>query len=359
MQDKTGRNHDLLKTTKPVLSVIIPVYNTPDDTFDRMIQSVLNQEGYSEENPYEIIIIDDGSERNCAEHLEAIAKTSDNIIVKHIPNGGVSNARNLGIQLAQGEYITFVDADDYLAESFFIMALEIAHKYDADIVYGNFESVPDVFSMRKQNLTSIDCRKGEMLDDIKAALLGYAGGSLGYTIYPGPCGRIFRSEKAKRVAFKTELRYCEDYIFNFEMLNISDIAVCTPYTWYYYVQNSFSVTHKKSNPNFNNDNQAVFNMLDVIHKNDSSYIRRLARIDAMDKYGYFVLVGYIRTHEKWKKTHYDMKRNMEHPYIREAIQFMAESKPYMSKAEKVQYYLMRYHQYFLMYLGLKVIYRHS
>ena len=359
MQDKSEIINVLSKATKPSLSVVIPVYNTPNNAFDRMIQSVLNQEGYSGENPYEIIIIDDGSERNCAEHLDAISKTSNNIKVKHIPNGGVSNARNLGIQLAQGEYITFVDADDYLAENFFIMALEIAHKFDADIVYGNFESVPDVFSMRKQNPNSVDCRKGERLDDIRAALLGYAGGSLGYTVYPEPFGRIFRSEKAKKIAFKTELRYCEDYIFNFEMLNISDIAVCTPYTWYYYMQNSFSVTHKKTNPNFYNDNQVVFNMLDVIHKNDSSFIRRLARIDAMDKYGFFVLVGYIRTHEKWGKTLYDMKKCMEHPYIREAIQFMAESKPYMSKAEKIQYYLMRYHQYYLMYLGLKVIYRRS
>ena len=359
MQDKAEIINVLSKAIEPSLSVIISVYNTPDDTFDRMIQSVLNQEGYSEENPYEIIIIDDGSERNCAEHLEAIAKTSDNIIVKHIPNGGVSNARNLGIQLAQGKYITFVDADDYLAENFFIEALEIAHKYDADVVYGNIESVPNVFSMRKQNYKSIDCRKGEKLDDIKAVLLGYAGGSLKYSIYPGPGGRIFKTEKAKKIAFKTELRYCEDYVFNFEMLNISDIAVCTPYIWYYYVQNSFSVTHKKMNPNFFNDYQTVFNMLDVIHKNDSSYIRRLARIDAMDKYGYFVLVGYIRTHEKWKKTRYDMKRCMEHPYIREATQFMAESKTYMSKIEKIQYYLMRCHQYFLMYLGLKAIYRHS
>ena len=359
MQDKAEKINVILKATKPFLSVVIPVYNTPNDALDRMIQSVLNQERHDKENAYEIIIIDDGSESNCAEHLDAISKTYDNIIVKHIPNGGVSNARNLGIQIAQGEYITFVDADDYLAENFFIKALEIAHKYDADIVYGNVEFVPYVFSMRKQNFNSIDCRKGEKLDDIKAGLLGYAGGSLGYTIYPGLNGRIFRSEKAKKVAFKTELRYCEDYIFNFEMLNISDIAVCTPYTWYYYVQNSFSVTHKKSNPNFYNDNQAVFNMLDVIHKNDSSYIRRLARIDAMDKYGYFVLVGYIRTHEKWKKTRFDMKSCMEHPYIQEAIQYMAESKPYMSKAEKVQYYLMRCHQYFLIYLGLKVLYKRS
>lgn len=359
MQDKEGKINALSKTTKPSLTVVIPVYNTPNDAFDRMIQSVLNQERFSEENAYEILIIDDGSEKNCAEHLEAIGKTNDNIIVKHIPNGGVSNARNLGIQLAQGKYITFVDADDYLAESFFIKALEIAHKYDADIVYGNLESVPDVFSMRKQNLNSIDCRKDERLDDIRAALLGYAGGSIGYTVYPAIYGRVFRSEKAKEVAFKTELRYCEDYIFNFEILNISNTVVCAPYTWYYYVQNSFSVTHKKTNPDFYNENRAVFNMLDVIHKNDSLYIRRLARIDAMDKYGFFILVGYIRTHEKWKKTRYDMKRCMEHPYIREAIQCMAESKPYMSKAEKVQYCLMRYHQYYLMYLGLKVIYRHS
>lgn len=359
MQDKAKEINDLPKAAKPSLSVIIPVYNTPEDAFDRMIKSVLNQERYSEENVYEIIIIDDGSERNCAGHLEAVAETSDIIKVKHIPNGGVSKARNLGIQLAQGEYITFVDADDYLAEGFFVKALEIAHKFDADIVYGNIECVPDVFSIRKQNLNSIDCRKDERLDDIKAALLGYAGGSLGYTVYPGISGRLFRSEKAKKVAFKTELRYCEDYIFNFEILDISNTAVCAPYTWYYYVQNSFSVTHKKTNQNFYNDNQDVFNVLDVIHKNDSLYIRRLVRIDAMDKYGYFVLVGYIRTHEKWKKTRYDMKRCMEHPYIREAIQFMAESKPYMSRAEKVQYYLMRYHQYFLMYLGLKVLYRNS
>jgi glycosyltransferase involved in cell wall biosynthesis len=96
------------------LSVIIPVYGV-EATLDRCVESVLAQaiEGM------EVILVDDGSPDRCPEMCDEWARREPHIRVIHKQNGGLSDARNAGIEAAQGEYITFVDSDDYLAPGTF------------------------------------------------------------------------------------------------------------------------------------------------------------------------------------------------------------------------------------------------
>ncbi len=89
------------------LSIIIPIYKT-QDTLDRCIQSVLLQSFID----YEIILVDDGSPDNCPSMCDDYAQNDKRIKVVHKANGGLSNARNAGIDQAEGEYITFIDSDD-------------------------------------------------------------------------------------------------------------------------------------------------------------------------------------------------------------------------------------------------------
>ncbi|WP_455970802.1 glycosyltransferase family 2 protein [Bacteroides congonensis] len=93
----------------PKHSIIVPAYNT-GDAIHRCIDSVLKQT-YAN---WELIIVDDGSKDNTLEIIEEYAKNDNRIRVIHISNGGVSNARNVGLAEAQGEYVMFVDSDDWI-----------------------------------------------------------------------------------------------------------------------------------------------------------------------------------------------------------------------------------------------------
>lgn len=104
--------------TREKISVIIPVYNV-ERYIGRCIESVINQT-YSN---IEIILVDDGSPDHCPELCDEFAQKDSRIKVIHKKNGGQSSARNAGIECAQGEYIFFLDSDDYLKEN----ALEVLY----------------------------------------------------------------------------------------------------------------------------------------------------------------------------------------------------------------------------------------
>lgn len=95
----------------PELSIIIPVYNV-EDYLHRCVDSILSQDY----NSYEIILIDDGSTDSSGLLCDELAETQECIKVIHKSNGGLSSARNTGLRMAEGQYIWFIDSDDYIAE---------------------------------------------------------------------------------------------------------------------------------------------------------------------------------------------------------------------------------------------------
>ena len=109
------------------LSVIIPVYRV-EDTLDRCVESVLGQHV----DDMEVILVDDGSPDQCPAKCDLWAEKDARIRVIHKENGGLSDARNAGIDIARGEYLTFVDSDDYLEIDTLAPLLEMAE--DADLV---------------------------------------------------------------------------------------------------------------------------------------------------------------------------------------------------------------------------------
>ena len=101
---------------KPVLSIIVAAYNA-ETTIKRVIDSVYSQN--VDTSLYELIIVNDGSQDKTGELLDTLARDYPNmrLVIRHIPNGGVCNARNYGMSIARGEYVTFMDSDDYYGES--------------------------------------------------------------------------------------------------------------------------------------------------------------------------------------------------------------------------------------------------
>ena len=119
--------------SKPLVSAIIPIYNT-EDFLETCVNSVLKQ---TYDN-VEIILVDDGSPDSCPEICDRLASENENITVIHKENGGLSDARNVGIKAAMGDFICFLDSDDYWDEEDALEYLvNIALSEDADVVtYG-------------------------------------------------------------------------------------------------------------------------------------------------------------------------------------------------------------------------------
>lgn len=113
----------------PLVSVIIPVYKV-EKYLNRCVDSVLAQT-YTN---IEIILVDDGSPDNCGNICDHYQKKDTRIHVLHKKNGGLSDARNAGFDISNGDYVTFIDSDDYVEASFIEQLLENLIKHNADII---------------------------------------------------------------------------------------------------------------------------------------------------------------------------------------------------------------------------------
>ena len=118
------------------ISVIVPIYKV-EDYLDRCIESIVGQT-YSN---LEIILVDDGSPDSCPQLCDEYAKKDSRIKVIHKQNGGVSSARNEGLKFAHGEYIGFVDPDDYVHPSMYEKLIDCIHKNQCQIAVCRFSHV--------------------------------------------------------------------------------------------------------------------------------------------------------------------------------------------------------------------------
>lgn len=112
-----------------LISVIVPIYNV-EDYLDRCVDSIINQTYKN----LEIILVDDGSPDNCPQMCDDYAKKDSRIKVVHKENGGLSDARNAGMKVATGEYVSFIDSDDYISLDFYEILLQTMIDNDSDIV---------------------------------------------------------------------------------------------------------------------------------------------------------------------------------------------------------------------------------
>lgn len=112
----------------PLISVIIPIYNS-ENYLNRCIDSVLEQD-YSN---IEIILVDDGSKDKSPTICDTYAAQNKNIIALHIPNGGASLARKKGIEIAKGQYLSFIDSDDYVTKNYISALYTAIQKYHTQV----------------------------------------------------------------------------------------------------------------------------------------------------------------------------------------------------------------------------------
>lgn len=207
----------------PTISVIIPVYNT-EKYLHRCIDSVLAQT-YQD---FELLLIDDGSKDSSGAICDEYAVGDSRVKVFHKENGGVSSARNVGLDNARGEWITFVDADDYIEENF-LKSFE--GNLDADLVVGNM----------------IICEAGKSPSDIDAHIVpgkycpiqSVLKGNLTKTVFCAPWGKLFRNDGIRDLRFDVGMTICEDtkFVYNYiakaKDMRILSLDEATHYVYMY------------------------------------------------------------------------------------------------------------------------------
>ena len=111
-----------------MISVIVPVYKV-EKYLRRCVDSILNQ-SYTD---FELLLIDDGSPDGCPQICDEYARLDNRVRVFHKPNGGLSDARNYGLDQISGDYVSFIDSDDYVGPDYLKILIELAEKYDASV----------------------------------------------------------------------------------------------------------------------------------------------------------------------------------------------------------------------------------
>ena len=120
-----------------LISIVVPIYNV-EKYLPKCIESILNQTYKN----FELILVDDGAKDNCGKICDEYAQKDNRIIVIHKKNGGLSSARNAGIDIAKGEYIGFVDSDDWIQSEMYEKLVYLIENYNADIAQCEFINAP-------------------------------------------------------------------------------------------------------------------------------------------------------------------------------------------------------------------------
>ncbi len=216
------------------LSVIVPIYKV-EEYLDECIKSIVKQTYKN----LEIILVDDGSPDHCPELCDIWAEKDSRIKVIHKENGGVSSARNAGLDAAIGDFIAFVDSDDYLDSDMYEIMLTQIREHNADmaqcgIVRENADGSVEVWD-------SFDAPIVVMENMKLLCSVGEAAGILPVS----PCNKIFKAEVIDVIRYDESLKYAEDTLFNFSAARNINKAVIQNVPRYHYVNNSDSASHQK------------------------------------------------------------------------------------------------------------------
>ena len=228
----------------PLISLIIPCYNAQEEWVERALNSARNQTYPT----YEILVIDDGSNEEYHSILASnVIGERERLIT--IDNSGVAEARNTGIREAKGDYICFLDIDDWLTDDFLERALKYQRLSGADIVIGGVTH-RDHYDQTEHPVRcehpDFLCFDTETMASFIPHLLGpeYLLHFEGGDIKRGPVARLVKKELAATVLFDQHITIGEDLIWNINLLGkVQKVCVAREY-WYYYWTNPNSVTHK-------------------------------------------------------------------------------------------------------------------
>ena len=216
----------------PKVSFIVPVYNT-QEFLPRCLDSLLGQT-YPD---IELIVVNDGSPDGSAAIIAEYARKDSRVRVFEKPNGGLSSARNAGMDVVRGDIIDFVDSDDYVEPNLAEFLVDTFAREHPEIVVFGAECEPaELASKRIKQLLSPEARMFESFD---SALL-FSANAQPY-VWRAAYSRELIEREALR--FAENVRFAEDVVFQLESYPLSAKTVLAPEKLYHYVMQEKSLTH--------------------------------------------------------------------------------------------------------------------
>ena len=241
------------------VSVIVAAYNI-QDYIVKCLKSIANQTYKN----FEVIVVDDGSSDNTGKLADEFAENDNRFTVIHKENGGVSSARNRGIDIASGDFIGFVDGDDIIEDDMYEMLVNNAIKYNADISHCGYKLVEN----NKETL--FYGTEKLIIQDRKKGLLDLFEGTL---IEPSLCNKIFKNNIVGDIRLNESISINEDLYFNVLLFNKSNKSIFEDKTKYNYMKREGSATTSSSNDLRRiTDPLKVYNMIVDLYKNDTEIL---------------------------------------------------------------------------------------
>lgn len=216
-----------------LISVIVPIYNG-EKYLEDALKSILQQTF----KDFELLLIDDGSTDLTPQICDRIAETDSRIVVVHQKNKGVSAARNEGLKRAVGQYICFVDGDDYIKPEMLEILYNNAREFDVDI------SCCGIVQRRLDGKCSNKFCTGEKIyiTDKKILIEKFFSNPIYKEVLYGPVNKLIKSDLAKAVLFNENFKIGEDLLFGFECIEKMNSFYFENKGLYYYIKRKDSAT---------------------------------------------------------------------------------------------------------------------
>ncbi len=286
----------------PKVSIIVPVYNV-----EKYLESCLKSLVKQTLDDIEIICVDDGSTDNSALILDRYSKIYKKIKVVHKKNQGVSIARNIGIDISSGDYIGFVDSDDFVSMEMYLILYNYAISYMADIVQCNSP-------IKNNNFELIETT------DISVKAL------MDFKITNSVWNKLYKREIISNIWFSSDLRFAEDFEFVANVLLKSKRVLLVPEKLYCYETRELSETRSE----INDEHLKGFRVYDFLKNNSSCDFIRFREISESLKF-LNSTIGHNNISKKYTKNLINR--------IKTERKFISNN-PYLTQGNKVSCFLI-------------------
>lgn len=244
---------------KKLVSIIVPVYNV-EQYLDKCIESLVTQSYIN----LEIILVNDGSKDTSGEICDLWAKKDKRIKVIHKKNGGLSDARNRGLDIVTGDIISFIDSDDYISKYFYEKLINIMEQTDSDIVECQFKKFNENERVNYLNKKNIEFISFNTEEAIKNLILNC---ELSTTVW----NKIYKTSVIKKLKFRVGKTNEDDFYTYLAFDNAKKITKLQD-ELYYYLQRPGSIMGKIYKLNRLDEIEAKYERLKYIEKNYKNLI---------------------------------------------------------------------------------------
>ena len=297
--------------TNPKVSIIVPAYNT-EKYINKCLTSLINQTYKN----IEIIVVNDGSTDNTKEIVENFAYSDDRIKLFNIENSGVSNARNFAIKNSTGNYIAFVDSDDYISSNYIEIMLSCALEINLDLVCCNFQKISENKTQKKYKIKKVKTKiynKTEYLKEI------FTGNLLTFAL---TTSKIYKKELMNE--FIGNIVHGEDILYNYYYLQKIDKAGYLNLKLYTYVTRKNSAVNSRfSKRRF----KLMYKLIEIANELHQSkpelekYIRTWLYFSCLESF-YFMFRDKVVDKESYNFLYNNLKENKKFLRANKKVKFL-------------------------------------